>query len=156
MKLSLRTRVIAPLPAVWAGFNLSLFERLAPPFPPVRVLRFDGCQTGDVVSLELNFIFFRQRWTSHIIDQRIEPGGSQPAEIYFIDQGVELPFFLRTWHHKHRLIEHGSGTIIADEITYQTPYRLLDYLTYPLLWIQFAYRKPIYKRTFRPLENKNR
>lgn len=143
MHLTIRTPVARPLPDVWAGFDRTLFERLSPPFPPVRVLRFDGCQRGDVVSLELNFLLFRQVWTSHITDQQ-----TRPDEIYFIDQGVKLPFFLRAWHHKHRLIRQGNGTVIADEITYQTPHWLLDYLFYPLLWVQFAYRKPIYRQVF--------
>jgi ligand-binding SRPBCC domain-containing protein len=154
MKLTIRTFVEKPPELVWAGFDRTLFEQLSPPFPPVRVLRFDGCMTGDVVALELNFLLFRQRWTSDIIDQRTQGGSSQPDEIYFIDRGVELPFFLRAWHHKHRLIGQGSGTVIADEITFQTPARLLDYLFYPLLWVQFAYRKPIYRRVFGPFGNK--
>ncbi|HEY0110143.1 MAG TPA: hypothetical protein VGB67_10975 [Fibrella sp.] len=143
MKITIRTYVNCPLPAVWAGFDQSLFNRLSPPFPPVRVLRFDGCMTGDVVSLELNFILFRQVWNSDIIDQK-----ETEDEIYFIDQGTKLPFFLKAWHHKHRLIRQGEGTVIADEITFQTPNRLLDYVMYPLMWVQFAYRKPIYRRAF--------
>ena len=107
------------------------------------MLRFDGCTTGDVVSLELNFILFRQVWNSDIIDQK-----ETEDEIYFIDQGTKLPFFLKAWHHKHRLIRQGEGTVIADEITFQTPNRLLDYVMYPLMWVQFAYRKPIYRRAF--------
>ncbi len=143
MKLTIRTSVKAPLDAVWAGFDRRLFDRLSPPFPPVRVLRFDGCLTGDVVSLELNFLLFKQVWNSDIIDQQTTAG-----EIFFIDEGVKLPFFLSAWHHKHRLIKEGTGTIIADEIDFQTPSRLLDYLFYPLMWAQFAYRKPIYRSIF--------
>ena len=143
MKLTIRTAVNAPLPTVWAGFNLALFNKLSPPFPPVKVVRFDGCLKGDVVSLELNFLLFKQRWDSDIIDQQ-----TTSDEIYFIDQGTKLPFFLKVWHHKHRLIKTGTGTVIADEITYQTPNVLLDYVMYPLMWLQFAYRKPIYRRVF--------
>ncbi len=143
MKLTIRTYVSCPVPAVWAGFNRALFDTLSPPFPPVRVLRFDGCMTGDLVALELNFILFKQVWESRIIDQQ-----TTEVETYFIDQGTKLPFFLKAWHHKHRLIRQGEGTVIADEITFQTPNRLLDYVMYPLMWAQFAYRKPIYRRTF--------
>lgn len=147
MTITIRTPVDQPIDQVWAGFNRALFDRLSPPFPPVRVLRFDGCLTGDVVSLELNFLLFKQTWTSDIVDQQ-----TTPDEIYFVDQGVKLPFFLRAWHHKHRLIRQGSGTVIADEITYQTPNRLFDYLMYPLMWAQFVYRKPIYRQTFSRLK----
>ncbi len=144
MKIKLRTPVAAPLPAVWRGFDESLFKKLSPPFPPVKLVRFDGSHKGDLVSLELNFILFKQRWTSHIIEQH-----ETENEIYFIDKGVKLPFFLAFWQHKHRLIRSpAGGTIIADEIEYRTPFLLFDYLMYPVMWAQFAYRGPIYKKVF--------
>lgn len=144
MKLTLRTPVSAPLRSVWEGFDESLFKKLSPPFPPVKLVRFDGSRTGDLVSLELNFILFKQNWTSRIADQQ-----ETDEEIYFIDEGTKLPFFLSFWRHKHRLIHQKTGgTLIADEIEYRTPFLLFDYLMYPVLWAQFAYRKPIYRRIF--------
>ncbi len=144
MNLRLETRVSQPLSSVWAGFDRALFSRLAPPFPPVEVVRFDGCLTGDVVHLRLNFLLFRQDWISHIVAQE-----SSASEIYFVDQGVQLPFFLSQWQHRHRLQNNpAGGTVIVDDITFRTPFRLTDYLMYPLLWLQFAYRKPIYRRVF--------
>ena len=143
MKLILRTQVARPVNEVWAGFDRRLFDKLSPPFPPVQVLRFDGCQTGDQVQLELNFLLFKQRWDSLIVDQQ-----TSPDEIYFIDEGTKLPFFLRYWHHRHRLIKSGSGSLIIDDITFRTPNRLTDYLMLPVLWLQFLYRKPIYKHVF--------
>ncbi|MDF7816269.1 hypothetical protein P1X15_01645 [Runella sp. MFBS21] len=146
MKLHLRTSVLQSYQQVWEGFDEALFRQLSPPFPPVRVVRFEGCTEGDIVELELNFLFFRQRWTSLIVEQQ-----ASTDEIYFVDEGIKLPFFLRYWHHRHRIIQKTtSTTIIADEIEYRTPSLLTDYLFYPLLWAQFAYRKPIYRRYFRP------
>ena len=144
MHLLLKTHVRQSLPTVWAGFDRSLFDRLSPPFPPVDVVRFDGCRQGDVVHLRLNFLLFKQDWISLIIDQQ-----TSSDEIYFIDQGTQLPFFLRFWHHRHRLLrDPAGGTIIIDDITFRTPFRLTDYLMFPLMWLQFAYRKPIYRRVF--------
>lgn len=145
MKLHLRTSVSQSYPQVWEGFDEALFRKLSPPFPPVRVVRFDGCKKGDVVELELNFLFFRQLWTSLIVEQQ-----ASTDEIYFVDEGIKLPFFLRYWRHRHRIIQQTtSSAIIADEIEYRTPSVLTDYLFYPLLWVQFAYRKPIYRRYFK-------
>jgi ligand-binding SRPBCC domain-containing protein len=145
MKLTLRTHVRQPMAQIWAGFDRALFDKLSPPFPPVEVVRFDGCLTGDVVILRLNFLFFKQDWTSLIRDQQ-----TLSNEIFFIDEGTQLPFFLTYWHHRHRLIANPEtgGTIVADEITFRTPSRLTDLLFWPLLWVQFAYRKPIYRRIF--------
>ncbi|TDB67955.1 SRPBCC family protein [Arundinibacter roseus] len=144
MKVTLQTPVSAPLRTVWEGFDESLFTKLSPPFPPVRLLRFDGSYPGDIVSLELNFLLFKQKWTSIIASQQ-----ETEQEIYFVDEGQTLPFFLSFWRHTHRLIKtESNGTLIADEIEYRTPFLILDYLMYPFLWAQFAYRKPIYKRLF--------
>ena len=107
------------------------------------MLRFDGSASGDLVSLELNFIFFKQKWTSEIIEDQTDE-----KEFYFIDKGIELPFFLKKWTHKHRIIKDGENAIIRDEIEYQAPFLLLTWLLYPAMLLQFAYRKPIYKRIF--------
>ncbi|WP_428655055.1 SRPBCC family protein [Runella sp.] len=143
MKLILRTSVQQSFQEVWKGFNETLFRRLNPPFPPVRVVRFDGCSKGDTVELELNFLLFKQRWKSEITEQQ-----SDSTEIFFIDQGIKLPFFLRYWRHRHRIIKDGEHAVIADEIEFRTPFFLTDYLFYPLLYGQFLYRKPVYRKVF--------
>ncbi|AKD55366.1 SRPBCC family protein [Spirosoma radiotolerans] len=150
MHIILKTQVEQSLPTVWAGFDRTLFEKLSPPFPPVDVVRFDGCLKGDTVHLRLNFLLFRQDWISHIVDQQ-----TSHNEIFFVDRGFQLPFFLSYWQHHHRLQRSADDqTIIVDDITFKTPFRLTDYLLYPLLWIQFAYRKPIYRRMFRKSQSK--
>jgi hypothetical protein len=52
--------------AVLGAFDEKLFRRLAPPFPRLRLLRFDGSRPGDVVEVELLTGFRRFRWTSLI------------------------------------------------------------------------------------------
>lgn len=143
MKLVLETRVEQDYLQVKSGFDRSLFRQLLPAFPPVRLLRFDGSRTGDLITLEVNFLFFRQRWTSEIIEEL-----TTPLEFYFVDRGVELPFFLRKWTHRHRVISAGIGSIIRDEIEFEAPFGLASYALFPVLWIQFALRKPIYRRRF--------
>ncbi|WP_026994526.1 SRPBCC family protein [Flectobacillus major] len=143
MHFVIKTLVNQSLQSVWNGFDLDLFNVLSPPFPPVKVLRFDGCMKGDIVALELNFILFKQVWESEIIEQN-----SGSTEIYFIDKGTKLPFFLRYWHHRHRIISEQSQTYIIDDITFKTPNILLDIVFYPVLYLLFLYRKPIYKRVF--------
>ncbi len=143
MKLILKTTVQQSYLQVWRGFDETLFRRLSPPFPPVRVVRFDGCLKGNIVELELNFFLFKQLWTSKITEQQ-----GNAEEIFFIDEGVKLPFFLSYWRHRHRIIKDGEHTIIADEIEFRTPSILTNYLFYPLLYGQFLYRKPIYRNVF--------
>ncbi len=143
MRITLSTYVSQSLSQVWTGFDEQLFNQLAPPFPPVRLRRFDGSHTGDEVHLELNFFLFQQSWHSRIVEHRVGE-----TDIYFVDQGIRLPFFLTYWRHRHRLRQHGEGTEITDDIEYEGPTRLLEYLLYPVLYAQFWYRRPIYQRVF--------
>jgi ligand-binding SRPBCC domain-containing protein len=71
------------------------------------------------------------------------------AESYFIDEGTQLPFFLKYWKHKHRIVKNGSESKIIDEIEFRTPTILTDYIFYPILYLQFLYRKPIYRKIFK-------
>ncbi len=143
MKLVLKTNVKQSPKQVWAGFDRSLFEKLAPPFPRIRLLKFDGSTTGCTVAVELNFILFRQTWQSEITEH-----GETEEEIWFVDQGSRLPFFLKYWRHRHRLLQIEKGTQIVDDIEYRTGSVIMDYLMYPSMWAQFAYRGPIYRRAF--------
>ncbi|MEM1405717.1 MAG: hypothetical protein AAGG59_03000 [Bacteroidota bacterium] len=144
MRLKICTNVAASHLTVKEGFNETLFLSLNPPFPPVRLEKFDGCKKGDKVELELNFLLFRQRWHSDITFDLTN------AETFqFIDIGVKLPFFLKRWHHHHIVNRIDSDTSeIIDDITFSSPFWLLDFLLYPALYLQFLYRKPIYKRVF--------
>ena len=143
MRLIIRTSVAQDLPSVKERFTEELFLKLNPPFPPVRLNRFDGSRQGDTVELELNFILFRQTWRSLITDD-----GQTEREWFFIDEGVKLPFFLSYWKHHHRVLKQGTGSQIVDDIRFRSPFRVMDFLLYPVLALQFLYRKPIYKKYF--------
>jgi ligand-binding SRPBCC domain-containing protein len=134
MKINISTPVQQDYLSVKKGFNESLFLKLNPPFPPVKLLRFDGSSKGDTVILELNFLLFKQQWVSDITADHTDE-----LEFYFIDEGRKLPFFLKEWRHKHRIINAGTCSIIKDEIEFKAPAGVLTLL---------LYRKPIYKKIF--------
>lgn len=143
MKLILKTRVRSLPETVWQKFDRDLFLRLAPPFPRVKFLRFDGCRLGDMVEIQLHFLIFRQFWISEIIEQR-----TKPDEITFVDEALALPFFLRRWVHRHRIVRLESGSEIIDEIEFGSGWFALDWLIYPAMWLQFAYKQLVYRRAF--------
>ena len=146
MKVILRTSVSQPPAQVMAGFTRDLFVALAPPFPKLRVLRFDGCRTGDKVEIELDTVVKRLSWTSLIVDDGVRPDGMR----FFIDEGQVLPPPLRSWRHHHRIEPSPQGgSVIVDDLEYRTASRLLDALLYPAMWAQFAWRQPIYRRWFK-------
>ncbi len=144
MHLRIESPVSSSLQNVKAGFTKELFLKLNPPFPPVKLLRFDGCKKGDEVALELNFIFFKQKWVSDITDS-----GEKEGQWFFLDEGRELPFFLKSWKHEHvvQSVSESESKII-DDIHFTTGTLLTDLLLFPALYVQFLYRRPIYRRIF--------
>lgn len=143
MRIKVKTDVHASLERVRAGFTKDLFLLLNPPFPSVKIRRFDGCKRGDRVNLELNFLFFKQAWES-LITENIDT----EREFSFLDEGVALPFFLKSWKHHHLVIRDNGKTWIIDDIHFSTPFVVTNYLLYPILYLQFLYRKPVYRKFF--------
>lgn len=145
MHLTLRTAVAQPPAQVMAGFTQALFVALAPPFPRLRLRRFDGSRTGDRVEIELDVLVTRLRWTSLITADGQQPDGT----LFFVDEGQQLPPPLRFWRHRH-LVQPGpgGGSVIVDAVEFRTASPLLDALLYPALWAQFAWRRPIYRHWF--------
>lgn len=145
MHLKLKTKVEANYLNVKERFNEKLFLKLNPPFPPVELKEFGGCENGDKVHLRLNFIFFKQDWISEITFDNTDE-----KVFEFIDEGTKLPFFLKSWRHHHIVENYSSDeSVIVDDISFKSPFILMDFLLFPVLWLQFAYRKPIYKKFFR-------
>jgi len=148
MKISISTLVDQDFLSVKKEFNANLLKTLSPPFPKVTIMRFDGIETSDEVGMELDFLFFKQTWDGEIIDHL-----QTENEFYFVDRGTMLPFFLKSWQHKHRLINKGEQTLIVDEINYRSINRVMTVLLYPVMIGQFLYRKPIYKKFFSKKKN---
>ncbi len=141
MRIKIKTKVNKDYKAVFEQFDKDLFLALNPPIMPVKLLRFDGCKTGDEVHIQLPF---KTLWISDITEF-----SASEKEIYFIDEGRKLPFPLKKWKHKHRIIKLSENeTLIVDDINFSTNFILLDILIYPTLFLQFLYRKPIYKKWF--------
>ena len=143
MRLILKTKVDQHWSEVKEGFNDDLFLQLNPPIPKVKLLRFDGSEKGDLISMELNFLLWKDKWTSLITSNNENENGFD-----FVDEGTSLPFPFKKWRHHHKVESFGDGSLIIDDITYSSNLHPLDVLLYPLLYLQFVYRKPIYKKVF--------
>jgi ligand-binding SRPBCC domain-containing protein len=143
MQIHLRTNVRQNYKQVFDAFDEQLFRKLSPPYPKLKLLRFDGSEPGDVVEVELQTGIKSFKWTSLITDRSIIDSGA-----YFIDEGQILPAPLKFWRHKHLVTANGTGAIIHEIITYSTGNKWLDLLLYPLMVAQFSMRKSVYQKVF--------
>ncbi len=129
--------------AVLNGFTKDFFLKLAPPFPRLTLLQFDGSEKGNEIHLELNMFVAKKKWISLVTEN-----GSSEKISYFIDEGNLLPPPLKYWQHRHILHQSGTSVIIEDNVTYSTKSRLLNAFLLPFFYLLFLYRKPIYKKKF--------
>jgi len=140
--MTFETIVSSSVEEVAKGFNQELFEALKPPLLTLKVKKFDGCVTGDEVHLEVG-LGITMSWVSKITSHI-----DTPEEWSFVDEGETLPPPLKNWHHHHRVIKRGDQAAIIDDIHFSTGLGLLDKLIYPLLFLQFKMRGPVYKKFF--------
>lgn len=134
---------------VFSRMNRNLFNILQPPGVPVTLERYDGEQPGDQIVVVLHLpLLPPQRWQTQITAREILPN-----EAYFTDAsgpGDALPFFLARWQHRHRIVSDGpERSRIRDEVSFEGPRWLPDWLLLPVLWLQFVWRKPQYQKYFK-------
>jgi ligand-binding SRPBCC domain-containing protein len=142
MRIELSTRIEnRTIVNIFQKFDEALFLKLAPPLPVSKLTRFDGCKTNDVVALKIRILFTWHLWESLIISNE-----HSANEINFVDKGTKLPFFLSSWEHRHRIIQEKDDVIIIDDIEFFAHNKVLTLLSYPILYLMFAMRKPIYRK----------
>lgn len=138
----IQTKIGASMPFVWSQFNEALLRKISPPFPKVNIQRFDGCNEGDLVILEINLFFIQVVWSSKIIHSK-----QDSKQSVFIDEGITVPFGINIWKHEHSIIKiDDSQCYIEDFVTYKTSNVFLDIILFPFLWGMIFYRKPFYQK----------
>jgi len=142
MNITIRTKVNTNYKSVFSRFDLSLFKALKPFGIPLKVERFDGCKVGDEIHLIVGP--FKQTWVSIVTENIIDGNESS-----FVDEGDTVPFPISKWRHYHKIERISeSETYIVDDINYECRNIILTYLMYPLFYLQFLSRVPVYKRFF--------
>jgi len=146
MNFKISTQIDINYQKVSDGFNQKLFEALAPAFPKLELIRYDGESKGDEVHVLINLFIIKQLWVSIITQSKIESN----EEIVFIDEGKLLPAPLKTWKHLHRIKKSNDENIcfVIDDVTYSTGFRILDWILLPTFLVQFFARKNKYKKYF--------
>lgn len=144
MKIKITTVVDGFHKDVFKAFDKKLFEFLKPIGARIEIVDFTGSTKGDKV--HIRFLSpIKTEWISEIIEDHQDEQLS-----YFIDQGTVLPWPLKSWNHKHIVEMKGRDqSIIIDDIDYKTANVFFDVLIFPIMYISFYQRKPLYRKFFR-------
>lgn len=148
MKFKLVTKVGGKYREVFQQFDKELLLKLTPPGMQAELKRYDEpTAVGSVVELKVTiFGLIKQEWENDITAYE-----ENDRECYFVDEGRVLPWPLKSWRHKHLVRkavgEDGSECVeIVDDIAYSAGGWTA--LIHPVVWMQFAYRKPLYRKFF--------
>lgn len=143
MNIKLDTTVKGNYKDIMARFDRDLFEALKPKGAKMEIVEFTGSKKGDKV--HLRFLSpLRAEWISHITED-----GQNEEEAWFVDEGVQLPFPLTYWRHRHIVRKLTNDTAcIVDDITFRGPNRLMTLLLYPAIYLGFYPRKKLYRSYF--------
>ncbi|HAZ14179.1 MAG: hypothetical protein A2X86_02565 [Bdellovibrionales bacterium GWA2_49_15] len=149
-KIEFLSHVPVSIEVVKEHFTEELFKYLLPPILPVKVVRFEGVEKGARYEFELLPIHlpppFSTTWSGKIVDSGDVQGG-----FYFVDEGTNLPFPLKSWRHLHRILPNPQlgGIDILDLVEYSCHIPLLEYSLYPSFFSLFVFRKQRYAEYFR-------
>ncbi len=146
MRFQILTRVKGDHREVFRQFDQNLLLQLNPPGVRLQILDFQEPDVpGGRIKLRVTILgSIRQDWENEFSQYELSD-----RECHFVDEGVLMPFPIRKWRHDHRILADGPGrAIINDDITFKTGFFLMDWMMFPILWLQFRYRRPIYRRKF--------
>ncbi|MFN8393472.1 MAG: hypothetical protein U0176_02220 [Bacteroidia bacterium] len=145
MRFLIKTAVKGEPRKVFAGFDHNLLLKLSPPGMRIDLIHADPAEKPDgYIHLKVTMLgIIRQEWKNRFSNYEINDD-----RCHFVDQGDMMPFPIKLWRHDHRVERLEGTTHIIDDVQYGTNFFLLDWLLFPVLWFQFRYRRPIYRRHF--------
>jgi ligand-binding SRPBCC domain-containing protein len=143
MNIQLKTPVKGNYRNIMARFDRQLFEALAPKAAKMEIVAFTGSKKGDTV--HIRFVSpIRADWVSKITED-----GHNDQEAWFVDEGMQLPFPLGYWKHRHLVQKLTEDTsCIVDDITFEGKNMLWSWVLYPAIYLGFYPRKSIYQEYF--------
>jgi ligand-binding SRPBCC domain-containing protein len=143
MHFEVRTKVGGHYRQVFAKFDQDLLLKLVMPGMKLQLLHFDyPPKVGGKIHIRVTiFGMIKQEWKNDFTSYTINEN-----ECAFVDEGRQMPWPLKQWRHNHRVVKIQDGTEIVDDVTFATSNKLLDVLMFPVVWMQFRYRRPIYRR----------
>ncbi|MDX2003578.1 MAG: hypothetical protein SFW35_14175 [Chitinophagales bacterium] len=143
-RIYIETPVDGHYPEVFKKFDRRLFENLQPSFPPSKIIRYDGNSKGDRVMLKVWTGLTYENWESVITEN-----ACNEHECFFIDEGTQLPWFLKKWKHRHIVRKAAFGSLIIDEIEMGFINQAAGLLFYSFLKGTFKARQLKYQAYFR-------
>lgn len=145
MRFLIPTLVKGNYKTVFSGFDHGLLLKLTPPGMRLELVSADAPdKPGGRIHIKVKVLgLIRQEWVNEFSRYEL-----RDDECHFVDEGRTMPFPFKRWRHDHRVLKEGDNAKIVDDVTYSSGLLILDWLLFPVVWFQFRYRRPIYRKHF--------
>ncbi|MFA8300519.1 MAG: hypothetical protein ACEPOV_10180 [Hyphomicrobiales bacterium] len=142
MKLQISTLIQGNYMDIYKAFDKNLFNFLNPIKSLVTVKKFEGTSTGNRFHLKFPL---SQDWKGIITETK-----ETDNYCYFTDEGLNLPFGLIQWRHRHWIIRlDDNESSITEDISFKCSSIFLNAIMYPFFWAVMYFRRFYYKRYFK-------
>ena len=139
---------ISPIDVVKSFHNRNFIQFLTI-MQPIKINSWKGIEDG----MQADFSFWFFGWKNMSVEHVNYDYGRE--HLYFEDIGVELPFGIDNWRHKHSIDFHHKGTIITDEVIFEHEDSIKEYLIYIIMYLSISLRKLTYRIWFYRINRKN-
>jgi len=110
---------------------------------PVKLVRWDGIENGDIAHLKIWFF----GWKDFIVKHQFNKENDFILD--FTDLNVKLPLGLIFWNHNHKVSNSNNNIIITDHIKFKHKYKVVEFLLYLPMIFPILMRKISYKSYFK-------
>ncbi|MAV58433.1 MAG: hypothetical protein CMG07_00575 [Candidatus Marinimicrobia bacterium] len=128
---------------VVSSFNNIKIVKFLTQLQPIQIIEWDGIEDGKVAHFKLWFFGWKNFIVIHS-DYSLDEN-----ELSFVDNGQVLPLELKSWRHKHSVINKNGYVKIIDHLQFNHNSSIIGYLLYPLLVSPIFLRKLLYRLYFR-------
>ena len=124
------------------SFHDKKFVNFLTALQPVKILNWDGIESGKVASFSFWFFGWRIMKVVH------EGYEAEDTYLHFIDKGLKLPFGLDNWNHHHIVEVKDDNVIISDRVRMHSESRAKLFFIFPIMIFPVLIRKVTYKIWF--------
>ena len=128
------------------NFQEPFFIKFLTSGQPVKILKWDGIKNN----MEAEFKIWLFKW--HKMSVIHSDFKSSKESFNFKDNGITLPFGIKSWLHIHSVFKKNKKIVIRDELNFKHKSKFLGIFIYPIMVFPIAIRKILYPLYFKFLK----
>ena len=125
------------------AFHQFSFIEYLTKFQPVRILKWEGIESGKKAHFKFWFLNWRKLSVCH--DKYV----NSDSKLSFVDKGIVMPMGINYWNHTHIVRDNKDSVIIEDYFEFGHKNKIIEKLIYPVMVFPIFIRRLTYKLFFK-------